>query len=69
MAKLAVDQQSSVFSAAPGSDEGTLVGRNPTSKVGFYGTTPVVRPQVAATPTAQGIVDALKALGLITQGS
>lgn len=53
--------------AAQETADGTLVGRNSTSKVGFYGTTPTVRPQVDATPTAQGIVDALKALGLITQ--
>lgn len=55
--------------AAQETADGTLVGRNSTSKVGFYGTTPTVRPQVAATPTAQGIVDALKALGLITQAA
>lgn len=53
--------------AAQETADGTLVGRNSTSKVGFYGTTPIVRPQVDATPTVQGIVDALKALGLITQ--
>lgn len=55
--------------AAQETADGTLVGRNTTSKVGFYGTTPVTRPQVAASPTAQGIVDALKALGIITQAA
>lgn len=63
---LSTDNQAA---AAQETADGTLVGRNSTSKVGFYGTTPIVRPQVASTPTAQGIVDALKALGLITQAS
>lgn len=55
--------------AAQETSDGTLVGRNASSKVGFFGTAPVVRPQVAATPTAQGIVDALKALGIVTQAT
>jgi hypothetical protein len=37
--------------------------------IGFYGTPPVVRPEVPASPTAQDIVDVLKTLGLITQAS
>jgi hypothetical protein len=37
--------------------------------VGFYGTTPVARPQVPAIVTAQNIVDALITLGLITQAA
>ena len=55
--------------AAQETADGTLLGRNSDSKVGFYGATPVVRPEVAATPDAQGIVDALVALGLVTQAS
>lgn len=62
-------ERNSEFAAAPGTDDGTLVGRNSDGKVGFYGAAPVVRPVIAATPTAQGIVDALKALGLVTQAS
>lgn len=69
MAKLAVDSQSTIFAAAPGSDEGTLVGRNSTSKVGFYGKTPVARPVIPASPTAADISAVLVALGLATQAS
>lgn len=69
MAKLAVDAQSTVFAAAPGSDEGTLVGRNSTSKVGFYGKTPVARPVIPASATATDIAAVLVALGLATQAS
>lgn len=36
-------------------------------KHGFFGTSPVVRPHVPAIPTAQDVVDALVALGLIVQ--
>jgi hypothetical protein len=35
--------------------------------VGFYGTSPVARPNIDMTPTAQEIVDALVLLGLVTQ--
>ena len=69
MAKLAVDSQSTIFAAAPGSDEGTLVGRNSTSKVGFYGKTPVARPVIPASPSAADISAVLVALGLATQAS
>jgi hypothetical protein len=40
-----------------------------TGKVGFFGKTGVTRPQVPASPTVQDVVDALKALGLITQAA
>lgn len=63
---LSTDSQAA---AAQETADGTLVGRNADSKVGFFGTTPVARPEVAATPDAQGIADALLALGLITQAS
>lgn len=54
--------------AAQETADGTLVGRNSDSKVGFYGTTPVTRPVVPeTTPDAQDVIDALVALGLITQ--
>lgn len=65
MAKLAVDTQSSVWGAAPGTDEGTLVGRNATSEVGFFGTTPIPRPVLASGATGPQIVAALTALGLV----
>lgn len=62
---LATDSQAA---AAQETEDGTLVGRNSTSKVGFYGTTPVVRPVVPeTTPDADDIIAALVALGLITQ--
>lgn len=34
---------------------------------GFYGNTPVVKPQLPVTPTAQDIADVLKTLGLVGQ--
>ena len=46
---------------------GISVGGGSTDKVGFYGTGPVTRPNVPASPTVQDVVDALKTLGLITQ--
>lgn len=39
------------------------------TNLGFYGTAAVARPEVPASPTAQDIVDALVALGLITQAA
>ena len=57
---LATDSQAA---AAQETEDGTLVGRNSTSKVGFFGTTPVSRP---ALPTdAASIIAALVALGLV----
>ncbi len=50
--------------AAQETADGTLVGRNTTSKVGFYGTTPIPRPVVAAGATSAQIAAALAALGL-----
>ncbi len=50
--------------AAQETSDGTLVGRNTTSKVGFYGTTPIVRPILAPGATTAQIVAALQALGL-----
>lgn len=69
MATLAVDQQASVFSAAPGSSEGTLVGRNATTPVGFFGTTPIARPVIPASPAAADIAAVLVALGLASQAT
>lgn len=50
--------------AAQETSDGTLVGRNTTSKVGFYGTVPIVRPILASAATGPQIVAALQALGL-----
>ena len=55
--------------AAQETADGTLLGRNSTSKVGFYGATPVVRPVIPATPDAQDIADVLVAVGLATQAA
>ena len=68
MALLAIDTQNSVYSAAPGSVGGTLVGRNTTTPVGFFGTPPIARPgpiSISTGTTAQ-IITALGALGLIS---
>lgn len=60
---LSTDTQAAAAQETP---DGTLVGRNSTSKVGFYGTTPVVRPTVPATgATVQNVVDALAAVGVV----
>lgn len=60
-------ERSSEFAAAPGTDDGTLVGRNADSKVGFYGAAPITRPVLPATPAAQDIADVLVSLGIVTQ--
>ena len=62
---LSTDSQAA---AAQETEDGTLVGRNPNSKVGFYGTTPIARPILASGATTAQIVAALQALGL-TQAS
>lgn len=53
-----------VGTAVQETPDGTLVGRNTTSKVGFYGTTPIARPVVATGATTAQIAAALAALGL-----
>lgn len=59
---LAIDTQSSKW-GTPGTDDGTLIGRNATTKLGFFGKTPVAQP---ALPTdAATIIAALVALGLV----
>lgn len=65
MSVLTVDTQPSVWAAAPGTSEGTLVGRNETTPVGFFGATPVARPVIPTAPTATQIAAALAALGLV----
>jgi hypothetical protein len=45
-------------------DEGTSEAR-----AGFFGATPVARPEIPATPTAQDIADVLVAFGLATQAA
>lgn len=62
---LATDTQAA---AAQETADGTLVGRNPTSKVGFYGTTPVVQPTITVANSGAGTAGAiLVALGLARQ--
>lgn len=36
------------FSSGPNTPDGELLGRNPTSKVGFYGAVPAAQPTVPA---------------------
>lgn len=59
---LAVD-----FTAIDGSTEGVQIGTSSGSKVGFNATTPISRPEIPATPTAQDIADILVSYGLATQ--
>jgi len=63
---LSTDSQAA---AAQETADGTLVGRNSTSKVGFFGTTPVVRNAAAfdlSTGTVAELAAILATYGLIT---
>lgn len=53
--------------AAQETADGTLVGRNADSKVGFYGTTPVTRVELASDAALPDVIDALVSYGLVTQ--
>lgn len=64
MAQLTVDTQPSVWAAAPGTDEGTLVGRDADGKLGFNGTTPIAKPTIPTAATGTQIAAMLNALGL-----
>ena len=66
MAQMLVDQVNQEFAAAPGSSDGTLVGRNATTPVGFYGQVPVVQPTWSTgAGTVQTLATALASMGLI----
>lgn len=66
MPALTVDSQPNLWAAAPGTDDGTLVGRNSDDKVGFFGAVPAVRPTVSlGTVTTAQLATALASLGLI----
>lgn len=54
------------FYTAPKTTDGCVTGKDATSTEGFYGATPVARPDVGATPDADSIAAALVALGLVT---
>ncbi len=58
--------QSYEFANGPNTKNGELIGRNPDSKVGFFGTVPITQPTVPATGgTVQHVIDALAAMGLV----
>lgn len=68
MAQLAVDQQNSLWAAAPGTNDGSVLGKDNTEKVGFFGTTPINQPTITAANSAAGTAGAvLVALGLARQ--
>lgn len=50
-----------------GTTTGTKIGTTATQKLGFFGTTPVVKP--ASVTTVQGLADALSNLGLINSST
>ena len=56
-----------IATSAQETADGTLVGRNATSKVGFFGATPVVQPAAISlsTGTVAQVVTALAAMGLL----
>jgi hypothetical protein len=48
-----------------GNTDGAQLGQSASDKVGFYGTTPIVRPVVATGATVATLITALTNLGLI----
>lgn len=65
MAQLIVDTQNTV-NCIRGSTEGTLIGRNATTPVGFFGAVPVVQPTVTiAGVSAATLLTALMSLNLV----
>lgn len=68
MAQLAVETQNSLYSASPGTNDGTVVFKDSTEKGGFFGTTPIAQPTITAANSAAGTAGAvLVALGLARQ--
>lgn len=60
---LSTDNQ---WHAAPKTSDGSVLGRDSTTKLGFDGTTPVARSTISiGTGTTAQIITALGALGLI----
>ncbi len=57
------------YDAGLDSPDGTYVGARSTSKVGFYGQTPIAKQTIPASPTAAQIAAVLVALGLANQGT
>ncbi len=69
-----------IHQLSKGSDDGLLVGKSSTDKIGFYGlTTPIVRPSITAVGTTTAttalnetkidrLYTALRSLGLIDTG-
>lgn len=53
--------------AAPGDSDGAVLGRNTTSKIGFYGATSVVKPTVTGAKTGTAALTSLIA-ALVAQG-
>ncbi|NIJ86989.1 hypothetical protein FHY35_004039 [Xanthomonas arboricola] len=68
MPQLAVETQNSLWAAAPGTNDGSVLGKDSTEKVGFFGTTPIAQPTITAANSAAGTAGAvLVALGLARQ--
>lgn len=44
-----------------GNDDGTVLGQSSSTKIGFYGATPIARATVAATTTTTATTTALEA--------
>lgn len=64
---MALDTGNTRAASAVETEDGTVVGRNATSKVGFFGSTPAAQPAALslATVTAAQLATALAALGII----
>lgn len=55
------------FSTGPNTDDGELLGRNASSKLGFYGAVPVVKPTVTGAKGSNAALASLIA-ALVAQG-
>ncbi len=57
------------YDAGLDSPDGTYVGARSTSKVGFYGATPIARQELASDADLADVIAALVALGVVTQAA
>lgn len=64
MAALAVDSLNSVVAGAPNTSDGIYLGTKSTSKIGFYGTTPIAKATIPTAATGTQIAAFLNSLGL-----
>lgn len=65
---LKVDTQPALWAAAPGTGDGSNLGKDSTELISFYGTTPIAQPTITVANSGAGTAGAiLVALGLARQ--